>query len=349
MLAGVAVSMTARRVPRTRRGALALALGVMLALAALDVAVGARAVLVELVVAGPLIASMRLGPRDTAYVAALALAISIPLGAASDAFGAPEHVIGIVAVALGGALGVAIAALRTAREVDAAHLQAQYRTARVLAEAESLEDAGTDLLEAIGRPLGWQFGQLWEVVGNEQLRCIASWGAEGVTAEELERASRKAQMRRGVGLPGRAWELGAPIWIFDAAKDPEYTRAEAVAPADLHGAMAFPIGSGGHCVAAIELYSFQTRERDDELLELTKALGVQIGEFVERQHAARAVRESEQRKSAVLATSPDAVITMDHRGRIVEWNPAAARMFGRTEDDVLGEEMAGLIIPRPAR
>ncbi len=345
MLATVAVSLTARRAPRTRRGTLALAVGVMLALAGLDVVVGGRAVLVELVLAGPLIASTRLSPRATAYVAAGALALSIPLGLASDAFGAPEHVIGIVAVALGGALGVAIAALRTAREHDAAHLQAQFRTARVLAEAESLEAAGPDLLEALARPLGWHFGQLWLVAGEDELRCIASWGADGVAANELERASRVTPIRRGVGLPGRAWERGETIWIFDAAKDPEFTRGAAVAPAGLHGAMAFPVGGVGHCVAAIELYSFQTRERDPSLIELTGALGAQIAEFVERQLAASAVRNSEQRKSAVLASSLDAVITMDHRGRVVEWNPAAERMFGRAEDEVVGEEMAALIIP----
>ena len=44
--------------------------------------------------------------------------------------------------------------------------------------------------------------------------------------------------------------------------------------------------------------------------------------------AAQAVRLSEARKRAVVASSLDAVITMDHEGRVVEFNPAAERIFG---------------------
>ena len=321
----------------------------MLAFAALDVLVGARAVLVELLVAGPLIASTRLPPLMTALVAAAAVALAIPLGVASDAFGAPEHLIGVIAVAIGAVLAVAISALRSARERDAAHLQAQYRTARVLAQADSLEAAGEDLLEAIGQPLGWRFGQLWAAAGDHELRCVASWAAAGVESAELERVSRRTPMRRGSGLPGRALERGEAIWLFDAATDPGYIRKEALAPAGLHGAMAFPVGSGGRCVAVIELYAFETRERDPDVLELTSALSAQIGEFVERRLAARAVRDSQERKGAVLASALDGVITVDHRGHVLEWNPAAERIFGRNEEEALGKEMGALIVPPSLR
>ena len=52
----------------------------------LDVLLGGRVILVELLVAGPLIAATRATVTETAIAAALALAASIPLGLASDAF-----------------------------------------------------------------------------------------------------------------------------------------------------------------------------------------------------------------------------------------------------------------------
>ena len=52
------------------------------------------------------------------------------------------------------------------------------------------------------------------------------------------------------------------------------------------------------------------------------------------------------RHPAVLA---NAIVTIDHEGRVVEWNPAAERTFGHGRGDVLGREMAGLIVPPALR
>ena len=51
---------------------------------------------------------------------------------------------------------------------------------------------------------------------------------------------------------------------------------------------------------------------------------------------------------AVLRAALDAIISIDARGIVVEFNPAAERMFGYLRDDVIGADMAELIIP-PAR
>jgi hypothetical protein len=41
----------------------------------------------------------------------------------------------------------------------------------------------------------------------------------------------------------------------------------------------------------------------------------------------------------------DAFVGMDHEGRVTEFNPAAERMFGHARADVLGLELAGVIVP----
>ncbi len=50
-------------------------------------------------------------------------------------------------------------------------------------------------------------------------------------------------------------------------------------------------------------------------------------------------------KAAVLEAALDAIVTMDQEGRIAEWNRAAERMFGHTRQEVMGRDMAELIIP----
>ncbi len=57
------------------------------------------------------------------------------------------------------------------------------------------------------------------------------------------------------------------------------------------------------------------------------------------------VGEVQARHGAMLEAALDAIITMDHAGRILEFNPAAERIFGHRRVEVLGRDMAGLIIP----
>ena len=70
-----------------------------------------------------------------------------------------------------------------------------------------------------------------------------------------------------------------------------------------------------------------------------------LSAVMDRRLADRAMQESERRKTAILLGALDAIITMDFEGRVLEFNPAAERMFGWIESEVTGKEMAGLIIP----
>jgi PAS domain S-box-containing protein len=66
---------------------------------------------------------------------------------------------------------------------------------------------------------------------------------------------------------------------------------------------------------------------------------------VDRRRADQALRESEARNAAVLQAALDCIVSMDQRGRVVEWNPATERTFGFSRSEALGREMAELIIP----
>jgi PAS domain S-box-containing protein len=58
-----------------------------------------------------------------------------------------------------------------------------------------------------------------------------------------------------------------------------------------------------------------------------------------------AQRESERLKAAILDGALDPVVTMDHRGRVLDFNRAAERTFGYTAAEAIGSELAELIIP----
>src|SRR5439155_11216546 len=85
---------------------------------------------------------------------------------------------------------------------------------------------------------------------------------------------------------------------------------------------------------------------EDELGLLTDAFNQMLYQIHERDSD---LRKSEARKGAILESALDGIISIDHQGCILEFNPAAQRMFGYTREQVIGKEMARLIIPLSLR
>ncbi|MGH8581561.1 MAG: diguanylate cyclase domain-containing protein, partial [Gammaproteobacteria bacterium] len=56
-----------------------------------------------------------------------------------------------------------------------------------------------------------------------------------------------------------------------------------------------------------------------------------------------------RRYDLILNNGLDCVVTLDHEGRVVEFNPAAEKTFGYPKADVLGKNLAELIIPPALR
>lgn len=66
------------------------------------------------------------------------------------------------------------------------------------------------------------------------------------------------------------------------------------------------------------------------------------------QQAQHALRLSEARMHAVLATAVDAIVVIDERGTVETFNPAAERMFGFAAEEVVGHNVSTLM-PQPYR
>ncbi len=61
------------------------------------------------------------------------------------------------------------------------------------------------------------------------------------------------------------------------------------------------------------------------------------------------LERSQAHKAAILDSSLDPIVAMDHEGRITEFNPAAERIFGYNKQDVVGKRLAEVLIPPSLR
>ena len=73
-----------------------------------------------------------------------------------------------------------------------------------------------------------------------------------------------------------------------------------------------------------------------------------IHDLTERKKSDAALIEREARLSSILATGPDAIVTIDEIGRIESFNTAAERLFGYSETDILGQNVK-ILMPSPYR
>ena len=226
-------------------------------------------------------------------------------------------------------------------------LRTEHAVARVLAEEREEAAAYPRLLRAIGESLDWEVGAVWTPLENGEpvLRCVETWQGR----EPLELASRSVALAPGEGLPGRVWATGEPAWISDVRTNSNFPRGPSAREAGLRAAFCFPIRGSSGVLGAIEFLAPERREADADLLETMTSLGGRIGQSVERWRAEDRLRESDARKSAILNAAFDSIILMDADGLIVEVNPAAERTFGYRAEEMVGRELAELIVPPDLR
>jgi PAS domain S-box-containing protein len=131
--------------------------------------------------------------------------------------------------------------------------------------------------------------------------------------------------------------------------DENFPRAAAARRVGLRAAFCFPIRSARGVLGVIEFFAGEPRRLDAEVLATMSTLGDLIGQAVERRRDAEALGAKEARHRAMLDAALDCVVTIDHEGRVVDFNPAAERTFGYRAAEAIGRAMAELIIPPELR
>src|SRR2546428_4604184 len=115
----------------------------------------------------------------------------------------------------------------------------------------------------------------------------------------------------------------------------ETLRAVAANPAQGQEVLLEALEALHDALAELHVTEEELHQQQDELV-------------VARQQAETVLRDSEARQHAILQTAVDGIITIDERGIMESFNPAAERLFGYTADEVIGQNIS-MLMPSPYR
>ncbi len=215
-------------------------------------------------------------------------------------------------------------------------LAAQQAVARVLADAQTIRDAAPEILQGLGRALGWPLAALWEVDESLRcLRCVEFWQMPETSLDGFESATRRITIPFGVGLPGQVWAGREPVWISDLSRSRNHPRALASARSGLRCGLGLPLRAGQTIYGVVELYATQPRQPDEDLIQMLAVTGGHIGQFIKQKRVEESLRENEEQYRLLFAGVSEAIVVYENETRrIVDVNDAALGLYGFTRDEL---------------
>ena len=90
--------------------------------------------------------------------------------------------------------------------------------------------------------------ELWHNDPTDSPDMVLDEGYYGSTAEVFEFISRQTAFRKGIGLPGLAWESGLPVFMPDLGKGTRFMRSDSATLVGINRGFALPCSGRGNDV-----------------------------------------------------------------------------------------------------
>jgi diguanylate cyclase (GGDEF)-like protein/PAS domain S-box-containing protein len=211
-------------------------------------------------------------------------------------------------------------------------LRLEHTVALYVSEADSVSAALKAVIRAVCEAQDWECGRFFRVDEDAGvLRFAESWAKPGPQFALYIKRSLDMTYKPGVGIAGKVWQSGEPMWVADLTQDSRVSQRKIAIEAGMHGAFVFPVNSEGKMIGVLAFNSREIREPDEGLLQAIPVIGAQIGQFVQRKQAEEILRESEERFRNLTELSSDWYWEQDENFRFTMFSDNLHRRLGPLE------------------
>ncbi len=205
----------------------------------------------------------------------------------------------------------------------------------------TVSETGGEFFRALVRNLARALGKTGAWVTEwfpepRRLRALAMW-LDGNYVDHFEYDVAGTPCEAVVEKPGLVHIPERLLELYPA--DADY------APADATSYLGVPLlDTEGRVMGHLAVLDAKPMPADPRMISLFEIFAARASAEHRRLKVEREVRESEEQLSLLLATAMDAVLVLDGQMRIVRTNPATERLFGCTQEDLMGEELSDFLV-----
>lgn len=193
------------------------------------------------------------------------------------------------------------------------------------------------LLAPLTETLGVRYAFVSEFIdGARHARVIAWWDGREYSADLVYALA---------GTPCEA-VLDGEIHCFPTQVAARFPHEHALLELGIESYMAIPLcDAQGTVLGHLAIMDTQPMREDPAARDVFRVFGAMAGTALERQRFEEALRASEARLAQVLASAPDAIVTLDDALRVASFNPAALRIFDCSAEALGGCAFDTLLTP----
>jgi diguanylate cyclase (GGDEF)-like protein/PAS domain S-box-containing protein len=214
--------------------------------------------------------------------------------------------------------------IQATERAEAEHLlRLEHAVIRELAAAQNIAAGLTAALRLVCASQQWSLGVFWRHDGAVgALRFDQYWCDEDPGALRYVDGARSVLFGPQVGLWGKAWQSGRPLWSNDFSNDPRALQTHLARDTGMRGTFVVPVGTPDDTLGVLAFISRQVREPDDKWLATARVVGSQVEQFLRRQQAEADLQRSERFNRATLDSLRDHICVLDEKGTITAVNRA---------------------------
>src|SRR5215472_835674 len=223
-------------------------------------------------------------------------------------------------------------------------LALQLVVSQIVGENSSSDVAATRILEALCVSQGWDLALKWEVNSEENLlEFSTAWGAPDGSTESMIQESMGVTLARGVGLPGKVWQEGRPVWIADLASADPGQRVQMALRHSMMSGWAVPVRVGNKVLAVLEFYCHFLLKEDQEAIAAIETVAASLGQMLARSRERGRADELTRQQEILLDSVADGICGVDRHGLVSFANPAAGRLLGAPAASLTGRPVHELL------
>ena len=183
----------------------------------------------------------------------------------------------------------------------------------------------------------WSVGFAYVMEGPGRLHGVSRWySSSPETYEALRRATGTIEFSSKESVIGQALKKGTTVFIPDIEKDEHFLQKDAARQAGLKSSIVIPVMVHKQPAAILEFFHVESIQPQDSVVQVMDVVAAHLGQVIEQKRA-------EKKLQALFDSAPDAQVVSDTLGKIVMANRHTARLFGYSEEELLGQEVETLV------